>query len=106
MNCGHVEKPMITLCAKHVKTRSAAAKRVLRAEALLYKAAELLEKAQAELSVVVEGLNQNYARIGAFREKIKKEIYDLVRCRESGFCDLDETTAAMMFKKKAKRKRA
>jgi len=108
MNCGHVDKPqMITLCSKHFKTRKAAAKRVAKAEALLFLAGELLEKAQVQISVVIDGLNQNHFKIGAIREKIKAQMYDLERRRESGFLDLDETAAAaLLTKKKLKRKRA
>lgn len=105
MNCGQVEKPMIVLCAKHWKTRKAAAKRVLKAETLLYRAGELLAKAQGQLAVITGGLNQNYAKIGTIRDKVKDQMYDLERCRESGYCDLDETAAAMMSKK-PKRKKA
>ena len=68
-----------------------AARRVLRAETLLCEAVEKMEKAQAALSVIVGGLNQNYARIGALKDEVKKEWYDLERCRKSGLCDLDET---------------
>jgi len=71
--------------------KKAAAKRVLKAEALLYRAAELMEKAQAEISVIVGGLNQNYAKIGKIRETVKGQMYDLERCRESGYCMMDET---------------
>jgi hypothetical protein len=73
--------------------KKAAGKRVFKAEALLSCAAELMEKAQAELSVVVGGLNQNYAKIGSLRVKVKEQGYDLLRCWETGLCDLDETTA-------------
>lgn len=69
----------------------AAEKRVLRAETLLYRAIDLLEKAQAQLSVIVGGLNQNYAKIGQLREKVKGQMYDLERCRETGLCAMDET---------------
>ena len=65
--------------------------RLLKALSLLYEASDRLEKAQAELSVIVGGLNQNYARIGALKDEVKKEWYDLERCRKSGLCDLDET---------------
>lgn len=82
--------------------KKAAAKRVFKAETLLYRAAELLVRAQAELSVVVGGLNQNYAKICALREDVKKQMYDLERCRRTGLCDLDETTAGLADRKKAK----
>lgn len=81
-----------------MNTKKLAAKRVLKAEALLYRATELLVKAQTELSVVVGGLNQNYAKIGQLREGVKKEMYDLERCRESGHCDLDGTTTRLVTK--------
>lgn len=68
-----------------------AARRVLRAETLLCEAMEKLEKAQAELSVIVGGLNQNYVKIDHLRDFIKQELHDLVRCRKTGLCDLDET---------------
>ncbi len=106
MNCTEYHaRETVVLCAKHLKTRRAAAKRVHKAETLLYKATELLSEAQGQLSVIVGGLNQNYPKIGALREKIKREMYDLERCRQSGYCDLDETAAAIMFKKKPKRKK-
>jgi len=71
--------------------KKAAAKRVLKAETLLYRAAEFMEKAQAEISVIVSGLNQNYAKIGNIRQNVKTQMYDLERCRESGHCMMDET---------------
>lgn len=66
-----------------------AAKRMRKAEKLLYQAAELLQQAQSQISVIVGGLNQNYAKIGALREKVKDQMYDLERCRETGLCELD-----------------
>lgn len=78
----------MTIAAK----KAMAAKRVLKAEACLYRAAELMEKAQAEISVIVGGLNQNWAKIGDLREKVKGQMYDLTRCRETGECAVDETT--------------
>jgi DNA-binding transcriptional regulator LsrR (DeoR family) len=71
--------------------RKAAEKRVLKAETLLYLAIELMEKAQAQISVIGTGLNQNYAKIGKLRESLKGQMYDLERCRESGLCRMDET---------------
>lgn len=70
-------------------SQKAAGRRMLRAENLMYQAAELLQQAQSQISVIVGGLNQNYAKIGALREKVKGEMYDLERCRETGLCDLD-----------------
>lgn len=75
--------------------KKAATKRVLQAETLLYAATDLLEKAQAVLSVIGSGLNQNWAKIGQLREKVKEQMYDLERCRETGACVLDETSARL-----------
>lgn len=81
-----------------------AAKRIEKAERWLYEANDLLVQAQACLSVVLR-LNQNHSKIGSIKESIKVQIYDLERCRRSGFCDLDETTAAMIEKKAKKNRR-
>lgn len=78
--------------------KRAASKRVLKAEELLYRAMELMEKAQAEISVIGTGLNQNWGKIGFLREEAKKQMYDLERCRETGRCELDETTARLTKK--------
>lgn len=72
--------------------KKAATKRVRKAETLLYRAAEILQKAQVEISVICTGLNQNWAKIGAIRENVKKQMYDLEHCRETGDCQVDETT--------------
>lgn len=74
-----------------IDPKKAAAARVLAAETLLYQAAELMEKAQAQISVIVGGLNQNYSKIGQLREKVKGQMYDLEGCRETGLCRMDET---------------
>lgn len=71
--------------------QKAAEKRVLKAETHLYRAIELMEKAQAEISVIGTGLNQNYSKIGKLREDLKSQMYDLERCRESGHCMMDDT---------------
>jgi hypothetical protein len=71
--------------------KKAAAKRIRSAEHYLYQAEELLEKAQAHLSAILSGLNQNYAKIGKLREQVKGQMYDLERCRETGLCAMDET---------------
>lgn len=91
---GGIELAMKEMMANELNEirKKAAAKRVLKAEGLLYRVAEMLEKAQAEISVVCTGLNQNWAKIGAIRENVKKQMYDLERCRETGDCQIDETT--------------
>jgi hypothetical protein len=71
--------------------KKAATKRVRSAEHCLYQAEELLEKAQAHLSAILIGLNQNYAKIGKLREHVRVQMYDLERCRETGLCEMDET---------------
>jgi len=73
------------------RRKKAAAKRVMNAELFLYRAMELMEKAQAELSAISTGLNQNYAKIGALRGQVKDQMYDLGRCRQTGLCMVDET---------------
>lgn len=78
-------------CNSPEALRKAAEKRVLKAETLLYRAIELMEKAQAEISVIGAGLNQNYSKIGKLREDLKGQMYDLERCRESGHCTMDDT---------------
>ena len=67
-----------------------AKKRISAAEVYLYKAIELMEKAQMKVSVIQVGLNQNYTKLGAIKQKVKDQIYDLQRCRESGLCKVDE----------------
>lgn len=67
-----------------------AKKRISAAEIHLYQAIRLMEKAQMKVSVIQVGLNQNYTKIGAIKDKLKDQIYDLQRCRESGFCKVDE----------------
>ena len=67
-----------------------AKKRISAAEVYLYKAVELMEKAQMKVSVIQVGLNQNYTKIGGIKDKLKGQIYDLQRCRESGVCKVDE----------------
>lgn len=75
-------------CTLPKARKKAAAKRILKAEGLLYRVVEMLRKAQGELSVIV-GLNKNYPKIGDILEKVKEQIYDLERCRESGRCEMD-----------------
>lgn len=79
------------VCSSPEALRKAAEKRVLKAETLLYRALDLMEKAQAEISVIGTGLNQNYSKIGKIREDVKTQMYDLERCRESGRCMMDDT---------------
>jgi ABC-type enterochelin transport system substrate-binding protein len=78
-------------CSSPKALQKAAEKRVLKAETLLYRALELMEKAQAEISVIGTGLNQNYSKISKIREDVKTQMYDLERCRESGHCTMDDT---------------
>lgn len=72
--------------------KKAATRRIRKAEALIYKATEILQKAQSEISVICAGLNQNWSKIGDIREKAKEQMYNLERCRETGNCLIDETT--------------
>ena len=84
-----------------VTTRSmkAAAKRVQRAETILYRVSEKLGEAMVQLSVVGTGLNQQWGKIADLQTDLKSVMYSLRRCRESGLCNLDETTSRMLEKK-------
>jgi hypothetical protein len=83
-----------------MNTQKEAANRIYRAETLLRYAIRNLDEAQASISVVVWGLNQNHPKIGALRENIKVQIFDLQRCRRSGLCDLDSTATAALGKRR------
>lgn len=83
-----------------MNTVKEASKRIAKAETILYRVGEMLEAAQREISVVY-GLNQNHPKIGNIRQKIKEQMYDLERCRESGLVELDETATALLMRKKA-----
>lgn len=78
--------------------------KVEQAEDCLLQAIGLIEKAQASISVIGTGLNQNWSKLGNLREKLKTQMYDLQHCRETGLCGLDETSANMLLKKKAKKR--
>lgn len=71
-------------------SQKSANKRIEEAEVCLYRAIQFMEKAQMKVSVIQVGLNQNYTKIGALKEKVKGQVYDLQRCRESGLCKVDE----------------
>lgn len=82
-----------------MNTVKAAEKRILNAETLLDEINEDLRKAFVELSVIV-GLGQQCPKLRKLGEEVKKLRYSLRDVRESGVCDLDSTTAAMLPKKK------
>jgi hypothetical protein len=82
-----------------IKTKALASKRLEQAEDFLLQSIGLIERARAEISVIGTGLNQNWSKLGDLQEKLKTQMYDLQRCRDSGRCDLDETMANLLLKK-------
>jgi hypothetical protein len=69
--------------------KKVAINRVEKAEALLYRAADLLEQAQTQLSVLV-GVHTNFEKIGKLREQVKGQMYALESVRAAGMVLADE----------------
>jgi hypothetical protein len=81
-------------------SKKEAAKRVGRAEMILAKVDEDIQKAQASISSIGTGLNQEYAKLTNLRKDLQQIVLSLQRNRHSGKCDLDETMIAILEKRK------
>lgn len=76
--------------------RKEGAKRVQKAEDILFRVQELIEESQRELSACKSGLNQNWSKLGDIYQAVRNQMYDLQRCRETGLVEIDETMARIM----------
>lgn len=76
--------------------RKAGAKRVQKAENILFRVQELIEEAQRQISACSRGLNQNFSKLGDIYQSTRNQMYDLQRCRESGLVEIYETMARIM----------
>ena len=84
--------------------KAEAARRVQSAEILIYGTLETLANAQTQLSVIGTGLNQEWSKIEDVRTRLKSIWYALEKHRESGRCDLDDTSAFRLDQQKSARK--
>lgn len=79
-----------------VDSKKEAAKRVNRAEMILAKVDEDIQKAQASISSIGTGLNQEYGKLSNLRKDLQQIVLSLQRNRASGRCDLDETMISIL----------
>src|SRR5579872_571947 len=80
-----------------VDRKKEAAKRLLRAERLMYRASELMRQAKTDLSVVI-GLGKVYKTIQDALVCSKLAQFTLEKIREASTAEIDETSAAYLAK--------